>query len=103
MHPPYSSVFVTEFNPEIYGNTDLLIWLRKRSSPKYGNALHLNKCFTVISCVKNVAPSVGNVHVPLLCSMPGHAQYTLGPVTCIDNVVDNARVGYHQMASYFLN
>ena len=26
--------------------------------------------------------------------MPGHAQYTLGPVTCIDNVVDNARVGY---------
>ena len=29
---------------------------------------------------------------PLLCSMPGHAQYTLGPVTCIDNVVDNARV-----------
>ena len=33
--------------------------------------------------------------------MPGHAQYTLGPVTCIDNVVDNARVGYHQMASYF--
>ena len=32
--------------------------------------------------------------------MPGHAQYTLGPVTCIDNVVDNARVGYHQMASY---
>ena len=35
--------------------------------------------------------------------MPGHAQYTLGPVTCIDNVVDNARVGYHQMASYFLN
>ena len=36
VHPPYSSVFVTEFNPE-YGNTDLLIWLRKRSSPKYGN------------------------------------------------------------------
>ena len=35
--------------------------------------------------------------------MPGHAQYTLGPVTCIDDVVDNARVGYHQMASYFLN
>ena len=24
VHPPYSSVFVTEFNPE-YGNTDLLI------------------------------------------------------------------------------
>ena len=67
VHPPYSSVFVTEFNPE-YGNTDLLIWLRKRSSPKYGNAHHLNKFFTVISscaCVKNVAPSVGNVHVPL--------------------------------------
>ena len=21
--------------------------------------------------------------------MPGHAQYTLGPITCIDNVVDN--------------
>ena len=41
VHPPYSSVFVTEFNPE-YGNTDLLIWLRKRSSPKYGNAHHLN-------------------------------------------------------------
>ena len=67
VHPPYSSVFVTEFNPE-YGNTDLLIWLRKRSSPKYGNAHHLNIFFTVISsraCVKNVAPSVGNVHVPL--------------------------------------
>ena len=32
--------------------------------------------------------------------MPGHVQYTLGPVPCIDNVVDNARVGYHQMASY---
>ena len=31
-----------------------------------------------------------------------HARYTLGPITCIDNV-DNARVGYHQMASYFLN
>ena len=41
VHPPYSSVFVTEFNPE-YGITDLLIWLRKRSSPKYGNAPHLN-------------------------------------------------------------
>ena len=64
VHPPYSSVFVTEFNPE-YGNTDLLIWLRRRSSPKYGNAHHLNIFFTVISCVKNVAPSVGNVHVPL--------------------------------------
>ena len=67
VHPPHSSVFVTEFNPE-YGNTDLLIWLRKRSSPKYGNAHHLNIFFTVISscaCVKNVAPSVGNVHVPL--------------------------------------
>ena len=64
VHPPYSSVFVTEFNPE-YGNTDLLIWLRKRSSPKYGNGHHLNIFFTVISCVKNVAPSVGNVHVPL--------------------------------------
>ena len=38
---------------------------------------------------------------PLLCSMPGHAQYTLGLVTCIDNVVDNARVRYHQMASIF--
>ena len=37
VHPPYSSVFSTEFNPE-YGNTDLLFWLRKRSSPKYGNA-----------------------------------------------------------------
>ena len=61
---PYSSVFVTEFNPE-YRNTDLLIWLRKRSSPKYGNGHHLNIFFTVISCVKNVAPSVGNVHVPL--------------------------------------
>ena len=60
----YSSVFVTEFNPE-YGNTDLLIWLRKRSSPKYGNGHHLNIFFTVISCIKNVAPSVGNVHVPL--------------------------------------
>ena len=35
--------------------------------------------------------------------MPGHAQYTFGPVTCIDNVIDNDRVGYHQMASYFLN
>ena len=64
VHPPYSSVFVTEFNPE-YGNTDLLIWLRKRSSPKYGNGHHLNIFFTVISCVNNVAPSVGNVHVPL--------------------------------------
>ena len=64
VHPPYYSVFVTEFNPE-YGNTDLLIWLRKRSSPKYGNAHHLNLFFTVISCFKNVAPSVGNVHVPL--------------------------------------
>ena len=31
--------------------------------------------------------------------MPGHAQYTLGPVPCIGNV-DNARVRYHQMASY---
>ena len=41
VRPPYSSVFVTEFNPE-YGNTDLLIWLRKCSSPKYGNAHHLN-------------------------------------------------------------
>ena len=50
VHPPYSSVFVTEFNPE-YGNTDLLIWLRKRSSPKYGNAHHQNIFFTVISCV----------------------------------------------------
>ena len=100
VHPPYSSVFVMEFNPE-YGNTDLLIWLPKRSSSKYGNAHHLNIFFTVISCVKNVAPSVGNgACSPLLCSMPGHAQYTLGPVTCIDNVVDNARVGYHQMASY---
>ena len=64
VHPPYSSVFVTEFNPE-HGNTDLLIWLRKRSSPKYGNAHHLNIFFTVISCVKNVAPSVGNLYVPL--------------------------------------
>ena len=51
VHPPYSSVFVTEFNPE-YGNTDLLIWLRKRSSPKYGNGHHLNIFFTVIYCVK---------------------------------------------------
>ena len=42
VHPPYSSVFSTDFNPE-YGNTDLLFWLRKRSSPKYGNAHgHLN-------------------------------------------------------------
>ena len=42
VHPPYSSVFSTEFNPE-YGNTDLLFWLRKRSSPKCGNAHgHLN-------------------------------------------------------------
>ena len=42
VHLPYSSVFSTEFNPE-YGNTDLLFWLRKRSSPKYGNAHgHLN-------------------------------------------------------------
>ena len=64
VHHPYSSVFVMEFNPE-YGNTDLLIWLRKRSSPKYGNGHHLNIFSTVISCVKNVAPSVGNVHVPL--------------------------------------
>ena len=65
VHPPYSSVFVTEFNPE-YGNTDLLFWLRKRSSPEYGNAHgHLNIFFPVISCVKNVAPSVGNVHVPI--------------------------------------
>ena len=32
VHPPYSSIFVTGFNPE-YGNTDLLIWLRKCSSP----------------------------------------------------------------------
>ena len=61
VHPPYSSVFVTEFNPE-YGNTDFLIWLRKRSSPKYGNAHHLNIFFTVISCIKNVTPSVGNAH-----------------------------------------
>ena len=59
-----TSVVVTEFNPE-YGNTDLLIWLRTRLSPKYGNAHHLNIFFTVISSVKNVAPSVGNVHVPL--------------------------------------
>ena len=51
MHPLYSSVFVTEFNPE-YGNADLLIWLRKRSSPKYGNAhAHLNIFFMVISYV----------------------------------------------------
>ena len=65
VHPPYSSVFVTEFNPE-YGNTDLLFWVRKRSAPKYGNAHgHLNIFFTVIYCVKNVAPSVGNVHVPI--------------------------------------
>ena len=65
MHSPYSSVFVTEFNLE-YGNTDLLIWLRKRSPPKYGNAYgHLNEFFTVISCVENVAPSVGNGHVPI--------------------------------------
>ena len=28
-------------------------------------------------------------------------QYTLGPVTCIDNVIDNDLVEYHQMASYF--
>ena len=42
VHPPYSSAFSTEFNPE-YGNTDLLFRLRKRSSPKYGNAHgHLN-------------------------------------------------------------
>ena len=34
--------------------------------------------------------------------MPGAARYILGPVTCIANVVDNARVGYHRMASYFL-
>ena len=33
--------------------------------------------------------------------MPGHAQYTLDLVTCIDDVVDNDRVEYHQMASYF--
>ena len=33
--------------------------------------------------------------------MPGHTQYTLGPVTCIGNVVDNDRVEYHQMASNF--
>ena len=98
VHPPYSSVFVTEFNPE-YGNTDLLILLRNRSSPKYGNAHHLNIFSTVISCVKNVAPSVGNMHVPLYYARCD-AQYTLGPVPCIDNVVDNARVGYHQMASY---
>ena len=65
MHPPYSSVFVTDFNPES-GNTDLLIWLRKRSSPKYGNTHgHLNIFVTVISCVKNMAPSVGNAHVPI--------------------------------------
>ena len=65
VHPLFSSVFVTEFNPE-YGNTDLLIWLRKRSSPNYGTAHgHLNIFCTVISCVKNVAPSVGNVHVPI--------------------------------------
>ena len=104
MHPPYSSVFVTEFNLK-YGNTDLLFWLRKRSSPKYGNAHgHLNIFFTVVSGVKNVAPSVGKgVCSYLLCSMPGHVQYTLGPVTCIDNVVDNDRVEYHQMASYFKN
>ena len=100
LHPPYSSVFVTEFNPE-YGNTDLLIWLRKRSSPKYGNGHHLNIFFTVISCIKNVAPSVGNVHVPLYYARcQATAQYTLGHVPCIGNVVDNARVRYHQMASY---
>ena len=95
VHPPYSSVFVTEFNPE-YGTTDLFIWLRKRSSPKYifyGNFLR-QECGAI--CWKCACSS-------LLSSMPGHAQYTLGPVTCIDNVVDNARVGYHQMASYFLN
>ena len=34
VHPPHSSVFVAEFNPE-YGNTDLLIWLLKRSSHKF--------------------------------------------------------------------
>ena len=45
VHPPYSSVFVTDFNPEC-GDTDVLIWLRKRSSPKYGNAdAHLNVFF----------------------------------------------------------
>ena len=65
VHPPYSSVFVTEFNPE-YGNTDLLFWLRKRSSLKYGNGHgHRNIFFTVISSVKNVAPSVGNVHASI--------------------------------------
>ena len=100
VHPPYSSVFVTEFNPE-YGNTDLLIWLRKRSSPKYGNGHHLNIFFTVISCVKNVAPSVGNVHVPFYYARcqatPPRAIYHR---PCIVNVVDNARVRYHQMASY---
>ena len=99
VHPPYSSVFSTEFNPE-YGNTDLLFWLRKRSSPKYGNAHgHLNIFF------------YGNFllrmwrHLLEMCMllfiMPGHTQYTLGPITCIDNVVDNYRVEYHQMASYF--
>ena len=30
VHRPYSSVFVTEFNPE-YGNAELLIWLQKNS------------------------------------------------------------------------
>ena len=49
-----------------YGNTDLLIWVRKCSSPKYGNAhAHLTIFFTVISCINNVAPCVGNAHVPL--------------------------------------
>ena len=32
VHPPNSSTFLAEFNPE-YGNTDLLIWVQKRSSP----------------------------------------------------------------------
>ena len=53
-----------------------------------------------------MAPSVASWKCAcsyLLCSMPGHTQYTLGPVTCIDNVVDNDRVEYHQMASYFTN
>ena len=55
VHPPHSSVIQPRIRK--YGFVNF----------GYGNAHHLNIFSTVISscaCVKNVAPSVGNVHVP---------------------------------------
>ena len=100
MHPPYSSVFSTEFNPE-YGNTDFLFWLRKRSSPKYGNAHgHLNIFYGnfLLRMWRHLLEMCMLLFI-MLDARP-HAIH-LRPVTCIDNVVDNDRVEYHQMASYF--